>query len=135
MVRCEECGLKFSMKSKTNSPVMHTQKTGHVRLPEIENLEKRLVLIPAECLVEDIPFLKESLERGLTLGAVKAFAFRNLHLNTHALRYAKITSLSSQGQPAQLVSKITHHKNLNFIVDYTSQKAADEILRKTVDEI
>lgn len=126
LLRCEQCGLKFNVRSKVNSPAKHTKETGHDEFTEVEVLENRLVVIPEQCLSEDRPLT------AVTVGAVKVFALRNLHLNTHSLRYAKITSLSASGQPAQMIAKITHHRNLNFITDYTSQKAADEILRKSV---
>jgi len=132
-VGCLECGLTFSVRSKTNSPAMHTMESGHSAFENIENLEKRLMVIPSECLDSDAPLVAEAFARGLSIGSVKVFALRHLHFNTHALRYSKITALSNEGQPAQVVSKITHHKNLNFIVDYTSQKAADEVLRRSVE--
>lgn len=134
IVRCNECGTSFSNRSKVNSPAKHSLATGHKKkgFVEIPIVEYRLVVIPSECLLEDRPYIQESLERGLTIGAVKAFALRNLKFNTHSLRYAKITALSASGTPAQMVAKITHHKNLSFITDYTSQKVADETLRKSV---
>lgn len=134
ILRCEQCGSKFNIRSKVNSPAKHTKEKGHDKFTELEVLEQRLAKIPSECLPEDMPFIQESFERGVTIGAVKAFALRNLKINTHSLRYAKITALSKDGQPAQMVAKITHHRNLNFIVDYLSQKAADEVLRKSVDQ-
>jgi hypothetical protein len=133
-MKCIKCTLVFSKRSKDNSPHHHTAKTGHEEFEEIESTETRLVLIPDECLDSDLPFLREVFSGGLTVGAVKSFAFRTLHINSHSLRYARITSLSRQGQPAQVIAKITHHKNLNFIVDYTSQKAADDVLRKSVNQ-
>lgn len=47
-----------------------------------------------------------------------------LGVNTHTLRYARITYLTEKGYSPALVAKITHHSNLNFIVRYTQEKLA-----------
>lgn len=64
-----------------------------------------------------------------TTSQVKVFAARR-GMNTHSLRYAFVGHLSQQGIAPQLIAKITHHRKLDRIVDYTSQKIADELLGK-----
>lgn len=131
-MRCKSCGKSFKVKSKTNSPTIHEKESGHRQFEDVQVVESRLVVVPSECLEEDRHWIVEAITRGVTIGSVKAFASRTLGFNTHSLRYAKITSLTNQNKPAQMIAKITHHRNMNFIVDYTQQKAADEELRKSI---
>jgi hypothetical protein len=63
----------------------------------------------------------------MTITNAKGQCIRLLKVNSHSLRYARITYLSEKGMPAQLIAKITHHSNLNFIVAYTQQKEADRL--------
>jgi len=54
---------------------------------------------------------------------------RSLGYNPHALRYAFITHMARKGVSAQLIAKITGHKNLNYILHYTQKTMAEDILR------
>lgn len=96
-----------------------------------EDIEKRLMVIPPECLAEDVAFLKEAFERGLSLDGTKMFALRELGFNTHSLRYSLISNLSEKVAP-QVIAKLTHQKSLDLIVKYTQQKKADATLREVV---
>jgi hypothetical protein len=97
-------------------------------LSQIESNEKRLVVIPHEIEEGDSPYMVEALARGCSLDGLVFFTRRNLHFNTHSLRYAQITQLNGEGQVAAEIAKISHHANLNFILDYTQQRRGDETL-------
>jgi site-specific recombinase XerD len=60
---------------------------------------------------------------------VKTYAKESYGFNTHSLRYAFITHLLKQGINPAVVSKITGHKNLGYILTYTQEKAGVEVLR------
>jgi len=63
-----------------------------------------------------------------------AWLYKNYNkLNSHSLRYAYITYLGRMGTPAQILAKITKHKNINYIEHYTQSQIAREILRNVGD--
>ena len=57
-------------------------------------------------------------------------ARRTLGCNTHSLRYALISYLGRRGVAAQVIAKITGHRKLDRIIDYTREQLAREILRQ-----
>jgi len=57
-------------------------------------------------------------------------ARRILGVNTHSLRYALVGYLGRKGVAAQVIAKITGHKKLDRIIDYTQEQLAREILRE-----
>lgn len=61
---------------------------------------------------------------------VRKFAAGKLGINTHSLRYAFITHLAKLGYSPSIIAKITGHKRLDRIVQYTESKEAVEILRR-----
>ena len=60
---------------------------------------------------------------------VSNYCRRTYGFNTHALRYALISYLSQKGVAPQLIAKITGHKTLDYILYYTQQQKAEEILK------
>ncbi len=58
------------------------------------------------------------------------FALKYLKCNTHSLRYALVSFLAKNGTDPAIIAKITGHKDLKRIVQYTQEKDAVEILRK-----
>jgi len=100
-----------------------------VPLSKKKRVETRLMVIP------DIGFDRttavELLEvnEGLLTKRVKMYAKNRLKVNTHSLRYAFITYLLKQGVNPAIVARVTGHTKLDFILHYTQQKAAEEILR------
>jgi len=52
---------------------------------------------------------------------------RFLGVNTHTLRYARITYLAERGVNPSLIAKITKHSKLDFILNYTQEKLAKKI--------
>jgi hypothetical protein len=133
VMKCLECNGVYSMRSTDHGPKKHTKLSGHNKFSEpYEKPDPRLVVIPPECLQSDLPYVREAFDRGISVDSTKMFALRQMHFNTHSLRYAQISHLTEEGKPAQMVAKITHHKSMDFILHYTQQKAADAELRKQV---
>ena len=61
---------------------------------------------------------------------IRMFARKYLKCNTHSLRYAMISFLAKNATDPALIAKITGHKKLDRIIQYTQTKDAIEILRK-----
>jgi len=53
---------------------------------------------------------------------------KHLHTNTHSLRYALVGYLAKKGVAPQIIAKITGHKKLDRILQYTQMIRAEEIL-------
>ena len=61
---------------------------------------------------------------------IRMFALKYLKTNTHSLRYALISYLAKNAVDPAIIAKVTGHKKLDRIVQYTQTKDAVEILRK-----
>ncbi len=61
---------------------------------------------------------------------IRMFALKYLKSNTHSLRYALISYLAKNAVDPAIIAKVTGHKKLDRIVQYTQTKDAVEILRK-----
>ncbi len=93
--------------------------------------EKRNMVIPKQLMEQDrldVLALKDWLPQDPS--RIEHFARRSFGWNTHSLRYAKVSQLGSLGYPAQVIARVTHHRKLDFILRYTQQKLADQVLRK-----
>ena len=105
-----------------------------VRVSKRRDNAQRLMVIPRELINTNninIDICKELLifnDKRL-IDRVKHYAKRVYDFNTHSLRYAFITHLLKQGVNPAVVSKITGHKNLGYILTYTQEKVGVEILR------
>jgi len=104
-----------------------------VRVSKRKDNAQRLMVIPRELINTNIniDICKELLIfNDITIiNRVKNHAKRVYDFNTHSLRYAFITHLLKQGINPAVVSKITGHKNLGYILTYTQEKAGVEVLR------
>lgn len=58
------------------------------------------------------------------------YARKWLDTNTHSLRYALVGYLAKKGVAAQIIAKITGHKKLDRILQYTQLVKAEEILEE-----
>ncbi len=58
------------------------------------------------------------------------YARKWLDTNTHSLRYALVGYLAKKGVAAQIIAKITGHKKLDRILQYTQMIKAEEILEE-----
>ncbi len=61
---------------------------------------------------------------------IRMFALKYLKCNTHSLRYALISFLAKNATDPAIIAKITGHKKLDRIIQYTQTKDAIDILRK-----
>jgi site-specific recombinase XerD len=93
--------------------------------------EERLMIIPRELqsIVSPCFDLKDVDEKVL-VNRVKSYCVRTYNFNTHSLRYAFITHLLRLGVSPSIIAKITKHSRLDFILAYTQERAAEEILKK-----
>ena len=108
---------------------------GKIRVEKRRDNYERTMVTPKEITKQDIVDIANLLRN--KVGKMKNFIIcittysRNvLGFNTHSLRYAFITYLSRKGYTPQIISKITGHKNLDYIVTYTQKKTAEKILRE-----
>jgi len=104
-----------------------------VRVSKRKDNAQRLMVIPRELIntTNNINICKELLiysDKRL-IDRVKHYAKRVYDFNTHSLRYAFITYLLRQGVNPAVVSKITGHKNINYVLAYTQEKVGVEVLR------
>ena len=60
------------------------------------------------------------------------YARKWLRTNTHSLRYALVGYLARRGVSPQVIAKITGHKKLDRILQYTQLIAAEDILDELV---
>jgi integrase len=93
--------------------------------------EERLVVMPKELALADLASCIDLLEvEDRKLRDRYRWWLRNkLGWNTHSLRYAFITHLLRNGVNPSIVAKITKHSRLDYILTYTQEKAAEQILR------
>jgi len=61
---------------------------------------------------------------------IRMFALKYLKCNTHSLRYALISYLAKNAVDPAIIAKITGHRKLERIIQYTQTKDAIDILRK-----
>jgi len=61
---------------------------------------------------------------------IRMFTKKYLRCTTHSLRYAVISFLAKNGTDPAIIAKVTGHKKLDRIVQYTQLKDAVEIQRK-----
>ena len=90
---------------------------------------ERLMILPEELKIQDIAVCREILSRGNAILRVKVYAKKVLGINTHSLRYARITHMLRNNISPSIVAKITGHKKLDYILTYTQIKTAEEALK------
>jgi len=102
-----------------------------VQVSKKRKKELRKMVIPREVLDMDCSICLDMLDvpEQQVIDNVKHYSRKQYGVNTHSLRYSRITYLLRQGVDSAVIAKITHHSNVNFIRTYTQQKLADEILR------
>ena len=90
---------------------------------------ERLMVLPEELKIQDISICREILSKGKATLRVKVYAKKVLGINTHSLRYTRITHMLRNNISPSIVAKITGHKKLDYILTYTQIKTAEEALR------
>ncbi len=102
------------------------RKKVKVRVRKKKALDTRELIYP-----EFLPYsLMDKLRKyrvEVRVDRAKAYSRRILGVNTHTLRYARITYLLNKGVNPSIVAKITHHSKLDFILNYTQEKLADKL--------
>jgi len=109
-----------------------TKKTElEVQVSKKRRKELRKMIIPREVQEMDCSICLDMLDvsEKQIIDNVKHYSKKQYDVNTHTLRYSTITYLLKQGVNPSIVAKITRHSKLDFILRYTQEKAADEILR------
>jgi integrase len=100
-----------------------------VRVRKRRDGYERLMILPEELKIQDIAVCREILSRGNAILRVKVYAKKVLGINTHSLRYARITHMLRNNISPSIVAKITGHKKLDYILTYTQIKTAEEALK------
>jgi site-specific recombinase XerD len=110
-------------------------KTGRrevrVKLSKRRREDCRLIIIP-EIIDRDRCIQICDVGEDKLVNRVKTFCRSKYHVNTHSLRYAFITHLLRQNVNPSIIAKITKHSRLDYILTYTQEKEAEEILREEV---
>ena len=131
-----EAALKFTFESRGEREVM-------VKVRKKKKPETRLVFLPPRISRKflkglsrraEILAIKERFERD-SWKAAKSYqnwCRKHLKVNSHALRYSFVVHLSQRGVSPQLIARITAHSRLDYILRYTSQIKAEELLREVV---
>lgn len=94
----------------------------------------RTIVIPS--VLEDIRDLYkgyDTIDPDTLAQRCKSWSLIRLHINTHSLRYARITDYLERGYNPAIVAKITKHKKMDMLLEYTQERAAEKILEE--DEI
>jgi Phage integrase family. len=96
----------------------------NVHVSKKKKEEYRLMVIP-----EEIRGLRECIDVEVGYHTYRTLIYKKLGINTHSLRYSFITHLLKMGVNPAIIAKITKHSKLDFILTYTQEKAAEDILR------
>lgn len=89
----------------------------------------RLMVLPKEIKLNDVLSLGFIFEKA-DVNKVTTYCWNTYKFNTHSLRYAFISYMARKGTAPQLIAKMTGHKSLEFILYYTQQTEAEELLRQ-----
>jgi len=102
-----------------------------VELSKKKRPEKRRVVVPRDLLGVNLSECHEliGIDDKVLINRLKVYCLTTYRFNTHSLRYSFITYLLRQGVNPSIISKITRHSKLDFILTYTQEKIADDILR------
>ncbi|MBW9222169.1 integrase [Methanothermococcus sp. SCGC AD-155-C09] len=108
---------------------------GWAKIEKLKKEEYRKITLPRAITKRDLeriePILKELKNVKKPSIRLSNWLKRHYGINTHSLRYAFITYHAEMNTPAQIIAKMTGHKNLNYIVHYTQQRVADKMLLNT----
>jgi len=101
-----------------------------VKLSKKKTYTERMMVIPESIRRLDISPCVElaNVDEEKLINSYRVWVKRNLGLNSHSLRYAFVTHLITAGLEPTIVAKITGHSKLDFILHYTQQKKAEDIL-------
>ncbi len=104
------------------------KRQAYIKVEKRKDGHERLMVLPEE--IDKRELLRVSyVIKEANKWKVSTYCRRTYGFNTHALRYALISYLSQKGVAPQLIAKITGHKTLDYILYYTQQQKAEEILK------
>jgi hypothetical protein len=99
---------------------LQAEKHGNTRFFIIPNIIKNKVTYRSVLTIDD----------KLLEARIRMFSLKYFKTNTHSLRYALISFLAKNNTDPAVIAKITGHKKLERITQYTQTKIAIDILRK-----
>jgi hypothetical protein len=112
------------------------RREANIRVEKRKDNHERLMVLPKEVTKTDVLTVKGILEEELKthgkkglVAKISTWTKKTYGFNTHSLRYAFVSYLARKGYPPQLIAKITGHRRLDYILHYTQEKVAKEILR------
>lgn len=115
------------------------RREAYIKVEKRQDGYRRLMVLPKEITKTDILVVKGLLEEELTrLGKrgvvikISSWVKKRYSFNTHSLRYAFISYLARKGYPPQVISKITGHRRLDYILHYTQEIVAKEVLKNII---
>ncbi|MEM4976513.1 MAG: hypothetical protein QXT64_04230 [Desulfurococcaceae archaeon] len=123
-------GLRISEAVRAFKQYILTRKNElEVNVSKKKRREMRLVIVPEIGFDTSLCVDLVNVDDDVLVKRIKSYASGMLKINTHSLRYAFITYLLRQGVNPSIVAKITKHSKLDFILSYTQEKTAEDILR------
>ena len=116
-------------KSRKNGPLVKTKARHRLMVNPIEwckNLKPDVFTVMKKLKIADSCIQNKNLKK-----AVLDYMRKNHKCNTHSLRYAFINhKITDKKTDINVVAKIIGHSNIRYILTYTQQNLADEILQK-----
>jgi len=112
--------FKTFVESNQREFQLEAEKHGNNRFFVIPDVVKNRLSYKSVLMISD-----DNLE-----ARIRMFTLKYLKTNTHSLRYSLISYLAKNAVDPALIAKITGHKKLDRIINYTQTKDAIEILRK-----
>jgi len=120
-----------------HSVTQEYKREGLITVEKRKDNYQRLMVLPKEITKTDILTIKGALEEELKAHGKKGLVVKistwvkkTYSFNTHSLRYAFVSYLAKKGYPPQLIAKITGHRRLDYILHYTQEKMARQILEQ-----
>lgn len=116
---------KFHESGEREVKVMLGKQTDE-QIKKQRYVRTRLIHIP------DIVITTWIVPNVLETSKIASWCINVFGFNTHTLRYAFVTKMSDEGMSPQNIAKITGHRNLEYIIDYTQEIEANEKLYENV---
>jgi len=126
-------GLRISEAVRAFLQFLRTKSVEvEVQLSKKRRPETRLAIIPRELLDVNLAECRSLLDEPeeVISKRMRRYCIETYGFNTHSLRYAFITYLLKQGVNPSIVAKITRHSKLDFILRYTQERVAEQVLRE-----
>ena len=125
-------GLRISEAIRTFKSYLQSKALElEVELSKKKKPEKRKAIIPMELLSINLAQCYEliSVDDKTLNKRLRVYCRLTYRFNTHSLRYSFISYLLRQGVNPSIIAKITRHSKLDFILGYTQEKLADDVLK------